>query len=196
MSNRPQVYKSRHGSRPSGGSGSNPLLKWIIAGVVVLVAVAVGVGLLASRDAEQAQTDVPQVSDVSIEGAPLPRFEGEEPDPAMEMRAPAFAATSFDGTEVSVLPGDGTAKIIGFFAHWCPHCQRELPRIADWMANNQLPTGVEVIAVSTAVESRQSQLPAVGVVRGGAMARGGRARLRGERDRRRLRAERLPLHGR
>ena len=155
MSNRPKVQKSRHSSRPSGGgsgTGSNPLLKWMIAGVVVLVVVAVGVALLASRDAEQAQTDVPQVSDVSIEGAHLPRFEGEEPDPAMEMRAPAFAATSFDGIEVSVLPGDGTAKIIGFFAHWCPHCQRELPRITNWLANNQLPAGVEVIAVSTAVD--------------------------------------------
>ncbi|MYE74838.1 MAG: hypothetical protein F4232_00240, partial [Acidimicrobiaceae bacterium] len=81
MSNRPTVHKSRSGSRPSGGpagAGSNPLLKWMIIGVVALVAAAVGVALLASRDAEQAaQTDVPQVSDVSIEGAPLPRFEGE-----------------------------------------------------------------------------------------------------------------------
>ena len=163
MSNRPTVQKSRSGSRPSGGragSGSNPLLKWMIAGVVVLVAVAVGVALLASRDAEQqAQTNVAQVSDVSIEGAPLPRFEGEEPDPAMEMRAPAFAATTFDGTEVSVLPGDGTAKVIGFFAHWCPHCQRELPRIADWMAANRLPAGVEVIAVSTAVDAGSPNYP-------------------------------------
>ncbi len=163
MSNRPKVQKSRRGSRPSGGgsdTGSNPLLKWMIAGVVVLVAVAVGVALLAGRDAEQReQSDVAQVSDVSIEGAHLPPFEGEEPDPAMEMRAPAFAATSFDGTEVSVLPGDGTAKIIGFFAHWCPHCQRELPRIADWLANNQLPAGVEVIAVSTAVEPGRPNYP-------------------------------------
>ena len=156
MSNRPKV---RRGSRPPGGgadTGANPLLKWMIIGVVVLVVVAVGVALLFGlfgRDAEQQeQSDVPQVSDVSVEGAHLPQFEGEEPDPAMEMRAPAFAATSFDGVEVSVLPGDGTAKVIGFFAHWCPHCQRELPRIADWMADNRLPTGVEVIAVSTAVD--------------------------------------------
>jgi len=166
MSNRPSVQKSRSGARTGGatggraGSGSNPLLKWMIVGVVALVAVAVGVALLASRDAEQqAQTGVAQVSDVSIEGAALPVFEGEEPDPAMEMRAPAFAATTFDGTEVSVLPGDGTAKVIGFFAHWCPHCQRELPRIADWMANNELPAGVEVIAVSTAVDAGSPNYP-------------------------------------
>ena len=164
MSNRPRVHKSRSGSRPSrgrpsgGGSdtGSNPLLKWLIVGVVALVAVAVAVGFLASRDAEErAQaSDVAQVSDVSIEGEPLPQFDGQKPDPAMDRQAPAFAATTFDGVEVSVLPGDGTAKVIGFFAHWCPHCQRELPRLA-----NRLPAGVDVIAVSTAVDEGRGNYP-------------------------------------
>ena len=164
MSNRPRVQKSRSGSRPSGGqpeAGSNPLLKWMIIGVVAFVLVAVAVALLASRDAEERaqSSDVPQVSDVNIEGEPLAPFDGQEPDPAMETLAPAFAATTFDGVEVSVLPGDGTAKVIGFFAHWCSHCQRELPRIADWLAANQLPAGVEVIAVSTAADSGRPNYP-------------------------------------
>jgi thiol-disulfide isomerase/thioredoxin len=164
MSNRPKVQKSRSGSRPSGGqseAGSNPLLKWLIIGVVALVVAAVGVAFLAGRDAEQRaqESGVLQVSDVSVEGEPLPSFDGEEPDPAMERVAPAFAATTFDGVEVSVLPGDGTAKVIGFFAHWCPHCQRELPRLADWLAANELPAGVEVIAVSTAVDSGRGNYP-------------------------------------
>lgn len=165
MSNRPKVQKSRHGGRPpadhDGNEGGNPLLKWLIIGVVGLVAVAVAVAVVASRDAEQRDlaSDVPQVSDVSIEGAALPPFDGEEPDPAMERQAPAFAATTFDGTEVSVLPGDGAAKVIGFFAHWCPHCQRELPRIVAWLAANELPDDVEVIAVSTAVDSGRGNYP-------------------------------------
>ena len=164
MSNRPKVQKSRSGSQPSGKrseAGSNPLLKWLIIGVVALVVVAVAVALLAGRDAEQRAQDsgVRQVSDVNIEGEPLPRFDGQEPDPAMERVAPAFAATTFDGVEVSVLPGDGTAKVIGFFAHWCPHCQRELPRLAGWLAANELPAGVEVIAVSTAVDPGRGNYP-------------------------------------
>ena len=164
MSNRPRAQKSRTGSRPSGGhddAGSNPLLKWMIVSVVALVAVVVGVGFLASRDAEEREqsSDVPQVSDVNIEGEHLPPFEGHDPDPAMESVAPAFAATTFGGVEVSVLPGNGTAKVIGFFAHWCPHCQRELPRIANWLAANQMPAGVEVIAVSTAVDSGRPNYP-------------------------------------
>ena len=164
MSNRPKVQKSRSGSRPSGAppeAGSNPLLKWLVIGVVALVVVAVGVAFLAGRDAEQRaqESGVLQVSDVSIEGAPLPSFDGQEPDPAMERVAPAFAATTFDGVEVSVLPGDGTAKVIGFYAHWCPHCQRELPRLAGWLSANELPAGVEVIAVSTGVDSGRGNYP-------------------------------------
>ncbi len=163
MSNRPKVQKSRRGSRPVGGQtdGGNPLMKWLILGVVALVVVAVGVAFLAGRDAEQRAQDsgVLQVSDVSIEGAALPPFDGQEPDPAMERVAPAFAATTFDGVEVSVLPGDGTAKVIGFYAHWCPHCQRELPRLTGWLAANELPVGVEVIAVSTAVDPGRGNYP-------------------------------------
>ena len=163
MSNRPRVQKSRSGARPPvdpSETGANPLLKWLIIGVVALVAVAVAVAVVANRDAEQrVDTDVPQVSDVSIEGPSLPPFDGEDPDPAMEQQAPAFAATTFDGVEVSVLPGDGTAKVIGFFAHWCPHCQRELPRLVAWLAANSLPDRVEVIAVSTAVDSGRGNYP-------------------------------------
>ncbi len=172
MSLRPKAWKSRRGSRSfdgdagassagaSSAGGLNPLIKWIVVGVAALVALAVAVALLAGRDAEQrARTDAAQVADVSIEGAPLPVFEDGESDPATGMAAPAFAATTFDGVEVSVLPGDGRAKVIGFFAHWCPHCQRELPRIADWLAVNRLPAGVEVIAVSTAVEAGRPNYP-------------------------------------
>ena len=164
MSNRARVQKSRSGSHGADGrpdAGSNPLLKWLSVGVVALVAVAVGVGFLASRDAEERtqSTDGPQVSDVAFVGDSLPPFEQTLGDPAVGAAAPGFAATTFDGVEVSVQPGDGTAKVIGFFAHWCPHCQRELPRIADWLASNQLPAGVEVIAVSTAVNPDGSNYP-------------------------------------
>ena len=157
MSNRPRLPNSRSGRRRAADrseQGSNPLLRWLIAGVVGLVAVAVGVGFLANRDAEESaeRSPVLQVSDVTFVGASLPVFEQPLGDPAVGAAAPAFAATTFDGVEVSVLPGDGTAKVIGFFAHWCPHCQRELPRITKWLAQNELPAGVEVIAVSTAVD--------------------------------------------
>ncbi len=135
----------------------------LIIAVLVVATLAVIVALLASRDANRNDSSdssaAGQVADVSIEGAALPVYEGSQPDPALRTAAPAFAATSFNGNEMSVQPGDGTAKVIGFFAHWCPHCQRELPRIADWLNNNTLPNGVEVIAVSTSVDSGRGNHP-------------------------------------
>ena len=44
--------------------------------------------------------------------------------------APSFKAQLNTGSEpVTIDPADGTVRLIGFFAHWCPHCQREVPRI-------------------------------------------------------------------
>ena len=162
MSNRPKPPNSGRGSRRAtdrAGAGSNPLLKWLIGGVVALVAVAVA--FAATRDAEDSEesSSVPQVSDVTFVGDSLPVFEETLGDPAVGAAAPGFAATTFDGVEVSVQPGDGTSKVIGFFAHWCPHCQRELPRITKWLAENRLPPGVEVIAVSTAVNPDSPNYP-------------------------------------
>ncbi len=162
MSNRVKVPSSRRASSPAGAAsaraGSNR--RTIIIVVLAVVAIAVSVALLASRDAARNDSSAAgQFADVSIEGASLPTYEGTQPDPALQTVAPAFAATSFDGIEMSVQPGDGTAKVIGFFTHWCPHCQRELPRIADWLNNNPLPAGVEVIAVSTSVDAGRGNYP-------------------------------------
>ncbi len=162
MSNRVKVPSSRRASSPTGAAsaraGSNR--RTIIIVVLAVVAIAVSVALLASRDAARNDSSAAgQFADVSIEGASLPTYEGTQPDPALQTVAPAFAATSFDGIEMSVQPGDGTAKVIGFFTHWCPHCQRELPRIADWLNNNPLPAGVEVIAVSTSVDAGRGNYP-------------------------------------
>ena len=157
-----KVPSSRRASSPAGAAsakaGSNR--RTIIIVVLAVVAIAVSVALLASRDAARNDSSATgQVADVSIEGAALPTYEGTQPDPALQTVAPAFAATSFDGIEMSVQPGDGTAKVIGFFTHWCPHCQRELPRIADWLNNNPLPAGLEVIAVSTSVNAERGNYP-------------------------------------
>jgi cytochrome c biogenesis protein CcmG, thiol:disulfide interchange protein DsbE len=44
-------------------------------------------------------------------------------------------------------------------AHWCPHCQREVPLIQKWIADGNLPKGVEVYTVSTAVSDQRPNYP-------------------------------------
>jgi thiol-disulfide isomerase/thioredoxin len=65
---------------------------------------------------------------------------------------------SFDGTPVEIAP-DGTAKLVVFLAHWCPHCQAEVPRLVDWMAGGGVPEGVEVVAVATATSPSRDNYP-------------------------------------
>lgn len=92
--------------------------------------------------------------EVVILGDPIPV------DPEIGYLAPAFKAQLNDGTElVTVDPADGTVRLIGFFAHWCPHCQREVPRVSKWLEENTIPTEIEIMAVSTAVREGTPNYP-------------------------------------
>ena len=92
--------------------------------------------------------------EVVILGDPIPI------DSEIGYLAPAFKAQLNDGTElVTVDPADGTVRLIGFFAHWCPHCQREVPRVSKWLEENGVPTEIEILAVSTAVREGTPNYP-------------------------------------
>ena len=55
---------------------------------------------------------------------------------------------------------DGTAKGIVFLAHWCPHCQEEVPRVQEWLDNGGGVDGVDLYSVSTAANSGRTNHPA------------------------------------
>ena len=91
---------------------------------------------------------------VTILGDPIPV------DPEIGYLAPSFEAELNDGSGlVTVNPADGTVRLIGFFAHWCPHCQREVPRVSKWLEDNGVPTEIEILAVSTAVREGTPNYP-------------------------------------
>ena len=91
---------------------------------------------------------------VEIIGEALP------PDESVGHVAPGFKAQPNTSAEmVEIQPDDGTIRLIGFFAHWCPHCQREVPRVAQWLNENSLPNGVEVVAISTSVREGTPNYP-------------------------------------
>ena len=91
---------------------------------------------------------------VTILGDPIPV------DPEIGYLAPSFEAELNDGSGlVTVNPADGTVRLIGFFAHWCPHCQREVPRVSKWLEQNGVPTEIEILAISTAVREGTPNYP-------------------------------------
>lgn len=112
--------------------------------------------LAARPDDAAAITGTVETGRVVLSGAPLGPI--TRPDPAEGEPAPAAAVTNIDGQSVS-LGGDGKGRLIAFFAHWCPHCQQAMPSANEWLAGHSLPEGVEVVAVSTAVDEAAPNYP-------------------------------------
>jgi len=128
----------------------------IAAAVVAALAVAaVAASAFGGKDA--IAPDEAQRGPVTVTGEALPTF-GADPDPAIGLEAPALTGQSFDGLPVSITPDDGPMAI-WFVAHWCPHCQAEVPRIVELAEQGLLPNGVDIAAVSTAVDETGPNYP-------------------------------------
>jgi cytochrome c biogenesis protein CcmG/thiol:disulfide interchange protein DsbE len=123
--------------------------------------VTAGTGAAAAKSASQ------ETATVTVSGEDLPAYPDStksylaDPatDPAVGSTIPKLVGQSFDGSKVTIDPTDGKPKVILFVAHWCPHCQAEVPLIQNWIAEGKLPKGVEVYTVSTAVSDQKPNYP-------------------------------------
>jgi peroxiredoxin len=134
---------------------------WLWIGVGAVVVVALVIAVVASTGGSDEGTDLPQTQAVTVTGNPLATFPDDPSagDPAVGQTAPTLAGRSFDGTTVDVKPGDGTARLVLFVAHWCPHCQREVPLLVDHLRDAKLPAGVELVTVATATDEARPNYP-------------------------------------
>ena len=160
MSNKPNT-KSRQ-RPPASATTARPFwhspLVWVGALLVLAAALAIVVTTVVGDD--DVETDAgPAIETASVEiiGDTLPPFTTAVDD-AAGMPIPIIATATSEGTRVQIL-ADGTPRLIGLFAHWCSHCQREVPRTVAWLAANELPGDVELVAVSTAVDARLGNYP-------------------------------------
>ncbi|HZD22428.1 MAG TPA: TlpA disulfide reductase family protein [Acidimicrobiia bacterium] len=123
---------------------NSSLLWWILGGVAGLSLI---VWLAFAIAGEQPLDDTIAFGEVSVEGENLPFFDSSAADPAIGLTAPTVTGQTLDGSELTIGPSD-TAKIIVMVAHWCPHCQREVPLIQQWVDSGGLPDGVELYGVT------------------------------------------------
>ncbi len=122
----------------------NKKLMWIGGGVL-------GLGLIVAMAWAIASEEPPDPSiafrDVTVEGANLPMMVQGVPDPAVGAVAPTLRGTDWDGNPVVIEP-DGRPKVLIFLAHWCPHCQAEVPEIQAWINAGRLPADVDFYSVT------------------------------------------------
>lgn len=128
---------------------------------VGVVAVVVVLGVVAVVLARGSGDDLPPIEDetsaVTVSGAALPAPTSTE-DPAVGTTIPTVRGTALDGTPITIGP-DGTPKVVVFMAHWCPHCQREIPVLADHLEEVGLPDGVDIVGVATNTSAALDNYP-------------------------------------
>lgn len=133
----------------------NKTVLGIIGGVVGLALIV----LLAISIAGEEEADASiGFGDPTVTGDVLPVYNSAAQDVAVGLTAPTTEGADWDGNAVSIEP-DGTPKIILFLAHWCSHCQAEVPRVQDWIDAGGLPDGVELISVTSLTDRLRPNWP-------------------------------------
>lgn len=99
-----------------------------------------------------------EAGEPTFEGESLPVFESTTNDAAVGLQAPTIAGLDFDGNEVALEP-DGTPTALVFLAHWCSHCQAEVPRVQSWLDSGGGVDGVQIVSVATSINSARDNYP-------------------------------------
>jgi cytochrome c biogenesis protein CcmG/thiol:disulfide interchange protein DsbE len=129
--------------------------QWLIwGGVAVVAIVAVVIAAVASgggSDGGSASSDSKETAPVTVSGTKLPDLTDSTTDPAVGMTIPTLTGTTLDGKPIEITP-NGKPQAIVFLAHWCPHCQAEVPRLVT-LAKSGALDGIDVTAVATGTNS-------------------------------------------
>lgn len=161
-------------SSSTSSSSKTPLVVALVAVGVLVLGLAV-FALTRGDDAETTSTTIApptgtlddrlppelvgEVRDVEVEGAPLPPLASGVPDPAIGMRPPTLVAEAYDGFAHQISPDTADPTLVVFLAHWCPHCNDEIPTLIDLREQGRLPENLQVFGVMTAVDPGRPNFP-------------------------------------
>lgn len=135
----------------------NKITAIAVGAVAVLAAVFGVVAFTASSDEDASVEGASEFQNVVVTGEALPEFGQGETDPALGMTAPVLEGFGFLGNEVNTKPG--APMLLVFLAHWCPHCQAEVPVLVKWSQSGLVPEGLDVIAITTGTDEAAPNFP-------------------------------------
>ncbi|MEO5975413.1 MAG: TlpA disulfide reductase family protein [Ilumatobacteraceae bacterium] len=142
--------------RNRGGTSGKAV--WTIGAIIVgVVAVAAIVSVTSSSDTASAPGATSEFAAVTVTGEVLTPHNADVADPTIGVIAPVLTGKGFAGNTVTTTAGTPTLLI--FLAHWCPHCQAEVPRLVDWEKAGDVPPGVDVIGIATATDAASPNYP-------------------------------------
>lgn len=146
----------RNQKKPPPQSGRNlSILWWSLGGLVGLVLIV----LLAISIAGEEELDASiGFGEVTLEGDVLPALADPVNDSARGMTAPTLSGADWEDNPSSISP-DGRPKLLVFLAHWCPHCQAEVPVVQQWLDDGGLPEGVDIYSLTVATDRLRPNWP-------------------------------------
>ncbi|CAN5443691.1 hypothetical protein BH10ACT2_BH10ACT2_21490 [soil metagenome] len=178
-----QAKAARRGQSIEGGEDGTAgftINLWVVV-IVVLALVTGGIIWATSGDDSKAADNGSQVTDtsdtseipvsqpVTVTGDVLPQFDpdntgniapvGTIPDLGVGLPVPQVSGLDFQGDAITIDPAAKGPYMIVFLAHWCPHCNAEVPRLLTWKASGAVPVGLNVLGVATAVASSAANYP-------------------------------------
>jgi cytochrome c biogenesis protein CcmG, thiol:disulfide interchange protein DsbE len=162
----PHKGKGRQGApRKPVRTKRSPVLPIAIGLFVLLALVAIVASMAGSGDdgdttspaGDDGPAAIEEVRDVEVTGTALADYEDGN-DAALGVPAPVLEGQTFDGAGVTI--GEkGRPQLVFFVAHWCPHCQKEVPVISEWLDEAGEPDDVVLRAVSTGVNKDAPNYP-------------------------------------
>jgi len=119
-----------------------------------------------SSDGDAAE-GVQQNGPITVDGDFLEPFDSAPEDLAVGKAAPVISGESFDRTPITIggptaagfTATSGNATLVVFLAHWCPHCNDEIPELLALDEAGDLPDGLDIVGVSTAVDAAAENYP-------------------------------------
>ena len=130
---------------------------WLIGGIAALIAVAAIIAVASQSGSDEVVTGVEEFGQVEVVGDSLPEFSGTPTDPAIGMMAPVLTGQGFTGNKIVTSPGAPTLLV--FLAHWCGFCQREVPLLVKWNSAGEVPSGLDVIGITTSSDPASPNFP-------------------------------------
>lgn len=150
---------------PNKSSSGGSAVMVALVGIALFFAFAFGAAkLLGSKDKVDIDSDGFEASAVTLDNVVLDQMPGNltitraDNDSAVGQVAPTLIGQNFAGEEVAITH-DGRAKAIYFVAHWCPHCQVEVPEIVQMLDDGLKPDDLDVYLISSGVRSGSVNYP-------------------------------------
>lgn len=165
--NQRKKKQKKNGVSSARDTGNLKVIAYIVL-VVVGIAGAVSLGTAggSTKPATNSGVTVPggvaaaEFQKVTVAGDKLAPLPESGDDPAVGKAAPTLTGYDLAGRPVTIDPGsDGKATMVVFLAHWCPHCNYEVPVLNDWKAKGLMPSNLRVVGVTTGSRQDQANWP-------------------------------------